>query len=88
MLGPRSWFSTLGPVPTLVLLVTLKALVKLFVFTLVSLFVVVVVGVAANRVNSSSTIFTFKTELASTNAVNLRCQYDWQYGFSVSCPTK
>ena len=71
MLGPRSWFSTLGPVTALVLLVILKALVKLFVFTLVSLFVVVVVGVAANRVNSSSTIFTFKTELASTNAVNM-----------------
>ena len=56
MLGLRSSFSTLGPA----LLLVLKALVKSLVLTLVSLFVVVVVEVAANRVSNSSTIFTLK----------------------------
>ena len=56
MLGLRSLFSTLGPA----LLLVLKALVKSLVLTLVSLFVVVVVEVAANRVSNSSTIFTLK----------------------------
>ena len=59
MLGLRSLFSTLGPA----LLLVLKALVKSLVLTLVSLFVVVVVEVAANRVSNSSTIFTLKQSL-------------------------
>ena len=73
MLGPRLWFSRVGAVPALLLFVILKALVNSLVFTLFSplfVVVVVVVGVAANRVNSSSTIFTFKTEVASTNFDN------------------